>query len=658
MPRRVADQTDAMVDREALAQLFAAADSGDVPASGGSTAGGVRSSSGGSGSGHGQGHHRHHRRRKNRKRRALIWSLSILGVLIVIIGVGAVLGVTFVKQATSARDDLMAAKTQIAAVPALLEKGDVARLDQAAAQIKTHTDAAYKTVQGPLWDIAAKVPWVGKNVAAVQNTTVAAHILVDDALPQGIKVITGLQAKNLKLKGGGINLKPFEAANKALPGIADAFHRASAKVSGIELDGLLSPIRDAIGGMVSVIDENTPTVENAQRVLPVVLPMLGSDGARHYLLVFQNNAEIRATGGNPASSAEVKVDHGKVTLVDQASSETFYQAGTVRHTYTKLPKNMLKIYPQDTPWYSQNYSRTPNFPTTAKMFRDLWKATTDRPLDGVISVDPVVLSHLLKVTGPVSVDGDRLTAANVVKTVLSDAYARFPRGPDSDAYFAKVASAVFTKIAAGDWDPTAMIDAFVQSAKEQRVYLWFPKKTEQALAVQWNVDGQLPQNNTAGTQVGIFLNDYAVGKQEYWLSTKIDLTCNVSKRTVTTKISMKNRMPSSDFVDYVLGLRSPRFGRARTTMLLDVLYFAPPGAKAAPAKAAASSLIPSLARSGQEDGRNVTSVTVAVPKGQTETVSYTTALPERATAPLSVRYSPTATTTPVSIAENCAQLVH
>lgn len=51
--------------------------------------------------------------------------------------------------------------------------------------------------------------------------------------------------------------------------------------------------------------------------------MLGGDGPRHYLLMFQNNAEERASGGNPASMAMITVDDGRVTLGRQASSSDF-----------------------------------------------------------------------------------------------------------------------------------------------------------------------------------------------------------------------------------------------------------------------------------------------------------------------------------------------
>jgi hypothetical protein len=63
-----------------------------------------------------------------------------------------------------------------------------------------------------------------------------------------------------------------------------------------------------------------------------------------------------------------------------------------------------------------------------------------------------------------------------------------------------------------------------------------------------------------------------------------------------------------------------------------------------------------LDRVSTENGRNAQSIAVLVDKGQTRTVSYTSQLPEGELGPLSVRYSPTVTDTPVTIAPSCAEL--
>lgn len=646
---------DASVDRDALSALFATTGDGAADASALPPAHHHhRSQDGGHGAADtGHGHRRH--RRSPRRRRALIWTLSIAGALVIVVGVAAVAGAMFVRQAISAKNDLTAAKAKIATMPALIEQKNTAAINAQAADVKTMIDRAQKTTQGPLWSVAAAVPFVGVNVSAVQDATQAAGILVDDALPPGLQLMQTLQLDQLRVKGGGVNIAPLKQAEKDLPAVTDAFTRAQHAVAGIDRTKLLPVISDAVGGMLDIVDQTTPTLQTAQKILPTVLPMLGSNGPRNYLLVFQNNAEIRATGGNPAATAQVRVNNGHVTLVDQASSATFYEAGTVRHRYVKLPQSMLQIYPQDTTWYSQNYTRTPNFPTTAKLFDGVWKATTNQKLDGVISIDPVVLSRILSVTGPVRVDGQSLTSQNVVKAVLSDAYTKYPTGAQSDAYFAQVSAAVFQKLTAGQWQPAAMLEQLQDAAHDQRVYAWFANPAEEALAVQAGVDGQLPTDNAKTTQVGVFLNDYTVGKLEYWLQSSVNVTCKPATRQVTTTITLRNNTPSDTLAPYVRGERDRRYGYPDSTMLLSALYFAPPGSTGISADPAHGD-ISSLQTSGTEDGRSVRTVTVAVPKGQSKTVSFTSTLPKGALGPMSVRYSPTVTTTPVTVAPSCGQL--
>lgn len=81
----------------------------------------------------------------------------------------------------------------------------------------------------------------------------------------------------------------------------------------------------------------------------------------------------------------------------------------------------------------------------------------------------------------------------------------------------------------------------------------------------------------------------------------------------------------------------------------------PPGATIAgvdPAEGDAAD----LARTSTEDGRSAQSIAVLLDRGQTRTVTYTSVLPEGPLGPLSVRYSPTVTDTPVTIAASCAEL--
>jgi len=412
----------------------------------------------------------------------------------------------------------------------------------------------------------------------------------------------------------------------------------------------------SIGQLLTLIDEAGPTLADLQKNLPVLLKMAGSEGTRTYIVVFQNNAEIRATGGNAATTAEITVDNGKIEMLDNKDAVAFHLAGVSgKGTYKPSPET-LKLYESDLTTNAQNYSRTPDFPTTARMFTTLWKNTTKQDAAGVISVDPVVLSYMLAVTGPVTLaDGSQLTAQNAVKTLLSDAYERFgDNGLASDAYFADAASRVFKKISSGDWAPTAMLDALQNGVKEQRIYGWFASSDEEALAVDYHIDGILASDNAKKSQVGVYLNDASYSKLEYYLSTKTDVTCDATARTVTTKVTMTSSVPGPKLSDYTLGWRNKSLGLPRTTMILDVVGFALPGGKLS--STPASGDIKKFDRSGTEAGREGKSITVTLPIGKTKTVTYTSTLPAGPLGPLEVRFSPTVAQTPVTIAPECSQL--
>ena len=123
-----------------------------------------------------------------------------------------------------------------------------------------------------------------------------------------------------------------------------------------------------------------------------------------------------------------------------------------------------------------------------------------------------------------------------------------------------------------------MMDAMRTSIAEQRVYGWFTREAEQAIAHELGIDGAMKADNAETTEVGIFLNDHGVSKMEYYLSTSVAVDCNVEARTVTTSITMTNSVDRDDLTYTIRSLRTPTYGAPQTSMLLDVLYFAPPGA--------------------------------------------------------------------------------
>lgn len=573
-----------------------------------------------------------------------------------VVGAFAAVGGVFAMQAFEVRDNLLAAKAKLGSIADLAASGDQAKIEAVAQDVLDLTTASDSIVQGPLWDAASNIPVVGANVTAVKSATEATHILARDAMPPALQLLGTVQLDKLKVEGGGINLDPFRGAIEVLPAVNAAFADAQSEVSTIDRRELLPVVDDAIGQLVDVMEQAGPALDMVEKYLPTLLQLAGAEGPRTYIVLFQNNAEIRATGGNAATSAIISVDNGRIQMREDESTAYYHLAGVEGWLQHPMPESTLAMYEHDFDVYAQNYTRTPDFPTSAQMFRSLWQTNVGGDVDGVIAIDPVVLSHILAATGPLTLsDGSQLTSENVVKSVLSDSYQRFGKDGDAaDVYFADVAGTAFGALSSGQWDAMKMMEQIQKSIEEQRIYMWFTRENEEALATELNLDGALATDNVKSTQVGAYLVNASYSKLEYYLTTKTDVTCDATARTVTTTVTMTNSVPGWNLSGYTLAWRNNSLGLDRTTMVLDVLSYAVPGGTITSNPEYGD--FADWTRTGSEAGRQGKSITMTVPMGETKSVSFTSTLPEGELGPLEVRFSPTVTTTPVTIAESCDAL--
>lgn len=577
-----------------------------------------------------------------------LWPRLVGWGVIGVLGIVIVAGVVFAVQAISVATTLLAAKDEISLVVDDATSGDTESLEKRAEKIQDMVSDANSTVSGPLWGIAGGLPLVGENVKAVRLATQATHTLVDGALPPGLKILETLDLGDTSIEDGGLDLAPLKDAESSLPEISTAFTSANDTVSEIDRSKLLPVVDDAVGSLIDVFKVAAPALDIAEKYLPNILDVAGADGPRRYMLIFQNNAELRSGGGLPGATAIVDVDNGKAELAEQTSTYSFDRTVKV----IQPPPEMDQLYETDTFMGFGNYTRTPNFATTGEAFDAVWFNKYETRLDGVISIDPVALSYMLKATGPVTAtDGTRLSSENVVDELLYNAYQRLPVS-QQDAFFGDAAKQVFDKISGGDWDPLEMADQLVIAAQQDRLKAWFPREEEEAMVGDLGLDGQLPTSNEETTEPGLFVNDFTASKLNYFAKTDIAVTCDVGAKTMTTSLTVENSAPVGQLTDYQLGRRNARYGIPRETFILDAMYFAPPGTEIVSADTPPDD--PYATRIGAENERNVRVDRYFVAAGTEKVISYTNTLPTGDVGPLVPRFSPTVTDTSVTIDGSCS----
>ena len=149
---------------------------------------------------------------------------------------------------------------------------------------------------------------------------------------------------------------------------ADAEVTAAAqRISGIDPNPLAGPVARAVGSLQTKLVNLGSTTDTAARIGRLAPALLGADGPKKYLVVFQNLAEARATGGIFGSYALLQVDNGKLKITDQgASSRDLGTFDPPLPTPPNLPAVLYGNLPQT---YATDVNLTPDFPTAARLVR-------------------------------------------------------------------------------------------------------------------------------------------------------------------------------------------------------------------------------------------------------------------------------------------------
>ncbi|MHA7272362.1 DUF4012 domain-containing protein [Arthrobacter sp. TMT4-20] len=311
---------------------------------------------------------------------------------------------------------------------------------------------------------------------------------------------------------------------------------------------------------------------NASRAVQLLPQMLGEDGPRRYLVLIQNSAEVRATGGIPGALAVVTAEEGRISLTDQGGSADIAKF----EPPLEVDAEQERIYSFRMGAYIQSVNMTPDFPTAALTAKQMWdERRGGEEIDGVLAIDPVVLSNILGATGGVdlgefedpavnaSLAGStlpsELTAENVVPTMLSDVYAQVEDPLVQDAYFAAVAEKVFDAVAGGLGDSSQLIQALITSSEQDRLYLWSNSEAEQALIAPTRLSGAVTGPAVGGTSFGVYFNDGTGAKMDYYVRRTAQLlrSCTIDGYSqYTVKVTLTNTAPSDaaeTLPDYVTG---------------------------------------------------------------------------------------------------------
>jgi hypothetical protein len=330
--------------------------------------------------------------------------------------------------------------------------------------------------------------------------------------------------------------------------LTDVVDRAHQRLAAIDIpddEALIGPVDNVRTTLSSKRDEAVDGLERASSLLTSLRLML--DGQR-YLVFGANNAEMRAGSGMFLSATTLETSGGKLSIGKvRPTNRLVLDAGV--DTPTELAQN----YPWLDPGKDfRNLALSPQFAQSAEIASRMWPMVPGgTEVDGVLAVDAEALAQIMRVVGPVTVNGTTYTPQTVRQQLLNGQYKQFPKdqGQRTDQ-LGEVARAVFDELESSDWKIGKLATALIDSVGGRHLLLWSAHEDQQAGWEAASADGALQEDSLAVTVLSRGAN-----KLDYFLDASADISTKPTAggTEVTVDIGLKNHTPAEGEPKYVQG---------------------------------------------------------------------------------------------------------
>lgn len=449
--------------------------------------------------------------------------------------------------------NLTDAEDAVRRIQASFETGDESGRAQAVADLKEAAGAAADRTDGVWWSAMGVVPVLGDDVKGVEALSASVDLVSRDVVAPLFEAADSLDGV---VSGGRIDPDKVSALQAPVDRAATALEQAAALVGAQDSGSFVSSLRTRYDDYTKRVSDLSGDLAGARKAVQLLPPMLGQDGPRNYLFIFQNNAEIRSTGGLPGSWAQVHVDDGRIELREQGSAVDLNEPEPA----IQLTNEEDAVYDELPALFFQDPNFIPDFPRAAEIFNAFWdRRYPEVELDGVLAMDPVAASYLMAGTGPIQAGDLTLTADTIVSELLSNTYLTITDPVEQDLRFQEVARAVLGAVTSDVASPISFIQGIARAAGERRFLIAPFDESEQQILEGTPVLGGLSGDDGDTPHVDIGLNDGTGSKMSYYLRSRATVaarSCADDAQTLEGRMTISQTISPREaraLPDYVTG---------------------------------------------------------------------------------------------------------
>ncbi len=344
----------------------------------------------------------------------------------------------------------------------------------------------------------------------------------------------------------------FDTIESKISNINDSINRIDASrypenIRGIEVKSKINQAQDLISQVYQYI-------KNSKPLLTKVSWLLGKDSPRNYLMIFQNDGELRPSGGFWTAYSTMTVKNGKVT---PGTASNIYDLDDKINSRVPAPR-LIKSYHINVPYLNLRDSNlSPDFPTNAKIFLDQYTKVmgSKNKFDAVVAIDTEILVDMVRVLGKLDTRVGTFTAnpdkrCDGCPSIIYDLQwmSGRPRNyiePNRKDFMNPLMSALLANVMGSEKNKMApLIQTLFENINEKHVMIYFPDDQMQQIGNMANITGKIIDSDINTDYLHLNDTNFASAKSNIFITQKINHDIKIQNGVATHKINITYTNPS------------------------------------------------------------------------------------------------------------------
>ncbi len=283
-------------------------------------------------------------------------------------------------------------------------------------------------------------------------------------------------------------------------------------------------------------------ISNARKIVSSMEEILGAKKTKTYLVLFQNNMELRPTGGFIGSFALATFNSGGL---GEISVQDVYSADGQLKGHVEPPMPINK-YLKEANWFLRDSNWDMNFPVSAERAEWFLDKEIDVAVDGVIAIDLNVIKDVLEMVGPVYLNDyqTQVSYENFYEKIQSEVEGNFFPGSIKKAGFITALSRelINTLVLNKENNKVKLAKILYNNLEKRHIQIYLHNNLVKEALGNLNWDGAFSFPSCVGNcysdTLGVVEANLGVNKANYYIEREYNLSVDLKEGAVVKNLSI------------------------------------------------------------------------------------------------------------------------